>query len=250
MNQEKDFPYYGVEDGDSCYCGDNADKIVPAQPHDCELPCSGNALEVCGSAYRMNAYGPIFRNIEPDEIVFRHETVFPMFEINIDLKLEENKSDEKQNVFGFTVENATYPNVDSQIPSVYLTPDNVLQICMQVDAATVCELTSEITADKWINLWIEQWCWVDESDSNVSWCTIYTLIDDIVQWFWYNRTPVTYRNVDGIVGNTYGGEFQAASGYGKKFVLYSHESREAPSDKLSAVVDAFNIDIDQAINNV
>ena len=196
----------------------------------------------------MNAYGPIFRTIEPDEIVFRHETVYPMFEINIDLKLEENTSDEKQNVFGFAVENSTYPNVDSQIPAVYLTPDNELQICMQIDGATVCELTSQITVDTWFNLWIEQWCWVDENNSNISWCTVYTMINDNVEWFWYNRTPMTYRNVDGIVGNTYGGEFQSASGYGKKFVLYSHESRVTPSDKLNAVIDASNIDIVQAVN--
>ena len=48
--------------------------------------------------------------------------------------------------------------------------------------------------------------------------------------------------VDGYIGNTYGGEFEAAHGYFKDFYLYPYETRDAPSDKLAAAVDFANTD--------
>ena len=234
-----------MEDGDSCYCGDNADRIIPALPHECAMPCSGNDLDVCGSAYRMNAYGPIFRSIRPDEVILDYQTVFHSFEVHIDLKLEDNTSDEKQNIFSFTVKGASYPNIDSQIPAAFLTPNNELEICMQINGATDCRLTKIITPGQWLNLWIEQYCWSNDENSI---CTVYALIDGVVEYFWINDTPMTFRNVQSIVGDTYDGQFEAAAGYFKKLALYSHESRDAPSEQLGAVVDFAAVDLANAIN--
>ena len=231
-----DYPYYGLEYGDSCYCGDNADRLVPALPHECAMPCSGDENETCGSAYRMNAYGPSYRPIEPNTLVFQHETVFDWYEITIDLRLEENTSDEKQNIYGLMVEGATYPNIDSQIPAVYLNTDNTLNICMEIGGETLCQNTNAITPGEWFNLWIEQWCWWDSDANDWSWCSIYALIDGVIQFYWWNPVPITFVNVDGIVGNTYGDEFEAASGDFYDFALYSYDDRAEPSAKLAAAV--------------
>ena len=216
------------------------------------MPCSGDEDETCGSAYRMNAYGPIYRPIEPNTLVFQHENIYDWYEINIDLRLDENTSDEKQNIFGLMVEGATYPNIDSQIPAAYLTTDNELEICFPIDGETWCENAGAITTGEWFNLWIEQWCYWDGDNSNWFWCTIYVLVDDVEQFFWYNDVPITFYNVDGIVGNTYGDNFEAASGDFKNFYLDWYETRDAPSANLVDAVggDHTTIDITNAVNYV
>ena len=248
MTPFQDFPYYGVEDGDSCYCGDNADKLVPANPEECSTPCTGDEDQDCGNTFfRMNAYGPIFRAISPNLLIFKNRTLPPWFEIDIQLKLDGNPTDEKQNVYGFMKEGSTYPEAASQIASVYINPDNTLEVCAEIEGATECGQTSVVDLDTWFSLWIESWCWFDLNGD--FFCALFVLKDYEYEFFlgWDGETQV---NVDGFIGNTYGEEFEAASGDFKDFELYPYENRDAPSSNLAnlADIDVNNIDLTAAAN--
>ena len=56
LNQ--DYKYFGLQNGDSCYCGNDDSQFVPVPPEECDHPCSGNANEKCGSSWRLSVYGP------------------------------------------------------------------------------------------------------------------------------------------------------------------------------------------------
>ena len=208
------------------------------------MPCSGDELEVCGSSYRMNAYGPIFRSIEPNQVVYEHEVLHQYFELNIDLKLEENTLDTEANIFGQMVQDETYPNVGSQIPAAFLKPNSmVIEVCMQVNNGNLCRpLFDAIEAGVWFNLYIEQWCYTP----NDTVCVLYVFKDNQTQFFWNNYSPTTFYYVQGIIGNTYGGKFAAASGQYKNFQLKYYETRDSPSDK----IDMDAIDLTEAANFV
>ena len=52
----QDFLYFGVQNGDSCYCGSSMSRFIPAPYSQCDKPCVGNASQFCGSSWRMNIY--------------------------------------------------------------------------------------------------------------------------------------------------------------------------------------------------
>ena len=52
----KDFEFFGLQNGDECYCGSNAFKLLPTRQTECNMPCSGNQTQSCGSSWRMNVY--------------------------------------------------------------------------------------------------------------------------------------------------------------------------------------------------
>ena len=52
----KEFEYYGVQNGDECYCGDNDSKFILTDPIECNKPCVGDSSERCGASWRMNVY--------------------------------------------------------------------------------------------------------------------------------------------------------------------------------------------------
>jgi len=217
-----DFPYYGLESGDSCYCGDNADRIVPALPQECDTPCKGDENEIFGSSYRMNAYGPIFHDITANHVVFEHATVHKWFQVNIDLKLDDNAlNDEKSNIYGLT-DGSIYPNIGSQIPAVYLNANSmILRVCTFLDDAELCrDLDDPVAIDTWFNLKVEQTCWLDTD----LWCYISVLVDNDPKFYWYNDSPATFYDVDGVIGNTYGQpDIVAASGEYMNFNLDQSE---------------------------
>jgi hypothetical protein len=49
---------FSVEYGGECYCGDalNAGSVSTVSS-DCNMPCGGNAAELCGAGNRLNVYG-------------------------------------------------------------------------------------------------------------------------------------------------------------------------------------------------
>ena len=197
----------------------------------------------------MNAYGPSFWNITPNKVVFENAVVHHWFELQIDLKLAENELTTEANVFGVQVKDEPYENVGSQIPALFLEAGSMnLKVCMQVDNATECRVLDDaITANEWFTLWFEQWCWFDEAGED--WCVFYVVKDWEVQWFWWNENPMTFENVEGIIGNTYGDQdFSVAVGEYKNFRLDQYETRSAPSDNLNALIDAANIDQTAAAN--
>ena len=183
----------------------------------------------------MNAYGPSFRYINrpPNHVVFEHATVHRFYQVNIDLKLEENTNTDLSNIYGLT-DGAAYDSIGSQIPAVYLEPESMqLRICQFLDGASVCENLAEdaISANTWFNLKIEQNCWFGL-------CFINVLLDDVYQdvFYWINYSPATFYDVSGIIGNTYDQDnIVAASGQYANFYL---DQSEDGSDISFVVTDA------------
>ena len=183
----------------------------------------------------MNAYGPSFHYITPNHVVFENVVVHRYFDLQIDLKLNQNtETVSKSNVFGVQVKGEPYENVGSQIPALFLQPNGMtLEVCMQFENANLCEdLAAEVPADEWFSLYFEQWCWLGEG------CSFYVLreVDGAwtIQWYWWNDSPMTFENVQGVIGNTYGDEeFPVANGKYKNFQLNQEENRSAPSSVLS-----------------
>ena len=50
------FRYAGVENGDACYCGNADDKFIPTDPKECNIPCTGDPSQFCGSSWRLQVY--------------------------------------------------------------------------------------------------------------------------------------------------------------------------------------------------
>ena len=50
------FRYAGVENGDACYCGNADDKFIPTDPKECNIPCTGDPGQFCGSSWRLQVY--------------------------------------------------------------------------------------------------------------------------------------------------------------------------------------------------
>lgn len=55
--QAAGYKYSGVEFGSQCFCGDSlAAAAQKVGDSDCSMPCSGDAGQTCGNAYRLNLY--------------------------------------------------------------------------------------------------------------------------------------------------------------------------------------------------
>ena len=193
----------------------------------------------------MNAYGPSFHYITANHVVFEHATVHKWFQVTIDLKLDDNAAnDDRSNIYGLMVEDAVFNNIGSQVPAVFLEPNSmVLQVCMYFAGANNCETLTAVDADEWFTLIVEQNCWVDINAN--FWCYVHVLIDDAVQFFWYNSSPETFYNVDGVIGNTYDqANIVAASGKYKNFNLDQSEDGSGITWAVSAEptnADAINV---------
>ena len=62
----QDYKYFGLQNGDSCYCGNDDSHFLPVAPEECDHPCSGNGNENCGSSWRLSVYGPnIINDVSP-----------------------------------------------------------------------------------------------------------------------------------------------------------------------------------------
>jgi hypothetical protein len=232
---DKDFRYYGVEQGDSCYCGNNVDRALRvSQPEECSIPCIGGGI--CGGDFRMNLYGPTFFDITANKVVFEHAVVHRWFDLRIDLKLNENFLFDKANIFGVTVAGEPYENAGSQIPALFLEPESMnLEVCMAINGANECGTLAEpITANEWTSLAFEQWCWFD-SPWNLDWCSFHVFkldknedgTEEWIQQLWWWNTGTTFENVEGVIGNTYGENFAVASGEYNNFRLDQYETRDA-----------------------
>ena len=53
----KGFKFFGVQDGYSCFCGNSYGIQGGKAPEsDCNVPCTGNPIEMCGAGYRNSIY--------------------------------------------------------------------------------------------------------------------------------------------------------------------------------------------------
>ena len=181
------------------------------------MPCTGDADETCGSAYRLNFYGPSFQPITANHVVFEHATVHQWFQVNIDLNLADNTHTDRSNIYGIMVKDSIWPNIGSQIPAVFIQPESMqLEVCMFLDGGNLCKEINIATADTWFNLWIEQTCWIE--------CQVSVYVDGILRFYWLNSSPETFYDVKGVIGNTYNQEdIVAASGKYYDFTLDQSE---------------------------
>ena len=51
-----DYKFFGLQNGDECYCGNSTNKLVPAPSAECNKYCSGSSVEICGGLWRMSVY--------------------------------------------------------------------------------------------------------------------------------------------------------------------------------------------------
>ena len=182
------------------------------------MPCTGDADETCGNAYRLNAYGPSFQDITANHVVFEHAAVYSWFQVNIDLNLADNTGNaNRSNIYGLMVEGSTFENIGSMVPAVFIKPNSMdLEVCMFLDGANICEDLTTATADTWFNLRIEQTCWF--------YCFVTAYVDETLVFFWWNISPEIFYNVDGVIGNTYNQtDIVAASGKYYDFTLDQSE---------------------------
>lgn len=53
----EDFPYYGLKDGDECWCGDYTSSIDRyGESEDCDVPCTGDSSANCGGDSAMRVF--------------------------------------------------------------------------------------------------------------------------------------------------------------------------------------------------
>ncbi|KAL2130741.1 hypothetical protein VTI74DRAFT_6005 [Chaetomium olivicolor] len=52
------YTYFGTQWSRECYCGNTA-PTEQATQSECNMPCSGNAAEMCGAGMRLSVYGPV-----------------------------------------------------------------------------------------------------------------------------------------------------------------------------------------------
>ena len=42
--------------GDACYCGNAGNKFILTDPEECNIPCTGDPGQFCGSSWRRQLY--------------------------------------------------------------------------------------------------------------------------------------------------------------------------------------------------
>ena len=48
--------YFGVQNGDACYCGNDDSRFLPVPESECDQPCAGDENQICGSSWRLSVY--------------------------------------------------------------------------------------------------------------------------------------------------------------------------------------------------
>lgn len=172
---------------------------------------------------------PILDAINHNEVIYSGVTVHPIYSISIDLNLEKNQHKYWSNVLGFRKNGVIaddgkgfFPQ-GSRIPAVFLYEKTTkLLVCSALnDDGNVCwSSQDEMPTDTWFNLKIMQ-IW----NSDI-WSPKYTfkiLIDNVEMSSTENNSPMTFENVDGILGNAYEPErdFLLAAGRYRNFEFES-----------------------------
>jgi len=50
------YTYFGIQNGDECYCGNSYAAYGSAGESQCSMPCAGNSNEICGGQWRNSVY--------------------------------------------------------------------------------------------------------------------------------------------------------------------------------------------------
>ena len=67
------FRYAGVENGDACYCGNSDDKFIPTDPKECNIPCTGDHSQFCGSSWRLQVYDTEYTETQTEGPTTRYQ---------------------------------------------------------------------------------------------------------------------------------------------------------------------------------
>ena len=176
---------------------------------------------------------PVLDAINRNEVVHSGVTVYPIYSISIDLNLEQNYHKAWSNVLGFRQDGVVaddgkgfFPQ-GSRIPAVFLYARTTrLLVCSALNGdGNVCWSTKdEMPVDTWFNLKIIQ-SWNDDV-----WNPKYTyqiFIDDVLMKSTENNSPMTFNNVNGIVGNAYEPERDFLTAVGR-YQNFEFESTKTP----------------------
>ena len=171
--------------------------------------------------------------INRNDVIHSGVTVHPIYSVSIDLNLEQNPHKVWSNVLGFRQDGVIaddgkgfFPQ-GSRIPAVFLYAKTTkLLVCSAMnDNGNVCwGSKEEMPTDTWFNLKIMQ-VWNEDI-----WSPRYTykiFIDDVEMRSIENKSPVTFENVDGILGNAYEPERDFLTAVGR-YRNFEFESQRTP----------------------
>ena len=137
-------------------------------------------------------------NIRPNDLQYEDVTVYKNFDISIMLNLEKNTESGWSNVFGFYQEDVGALQVGGRVPAVWLRPNsNALHICMALNGnGNNCWNSPEMPLDTWFELNIRQ-----KFDKDNKRYLYQIFIDGELKRNMFNRQPMIFEGVNGIIGN-------------------------------------------------
>ena len=71
----------GLEAGVECFCGNEIHQKCVRLPSEYNVPCSGNSLQMCGAAWRMNIYENAIH------FAGKSYTIHHLYKINVHVKV-------------------------------------------------------------------------------------------------------------------------------------------------------------------
>ena len=80
----KGYDYYGLQNGNECYCGNSIFGAIPAYESQCNRPCTGDRSQYCGGSWRLK----IFKTEIENQLI--HITGSMSIDKNIDEKYLNN----------------------------------------------------------------------------------------------------------------------------------------------------------------
>jgi len=160
------------------------------------------------------------------ERVYSDLVVYPHYELNIDLNLDDNPHKEWSNIIAFhdpsqpSVTDNGY-TVGGRIPAVFVKPgENKLHICTAIEQnGNACWNSEEFTPGKWFNLKIKQQYELNQYVYKI-------FINGELQYQRVNSAPGTFPNVTGRLGHAYEPErnYHTSSGMYRNLRFKTHEA--------------------------
>ena len=136
-----------------------------------------------------------------EKLVFSDVTVYPQYEVNIDLNLEKNDIKDWTIIFRFN--NTRIWNLGCRIPAVYMHAKSTkLHCCTGLDDnGNFVWNTPDMPVNKWFKLTIKQSEFRAVNGPKARSKYIYEiLIDGELMFQTINKNPQTYKNTNGHIG--------------------------------------------------
>lgn len=136
----KDYGYFGLQNGDGCFCGNDDSKFLPVAPEECDHPCSGDSNEICGSSWRLSVYGPNhvidFQTATPTSEEITQDTIFSVFStksvaISGEIDTSVSWNDDLNNIYSETFQ-ITATSVEEDLKALFELSDDVYDVFIVV----------------------------------------------------------------------------------------------------------------------